>query len=552
MAAAAIPVLPGYRGADQDDDALAAEAGRLGLPLIVKPSAGGGGKGMRVVRQQGELLAALAGARREAAGAFGDAHLVLERYLEHPRHVEVQVFCDAHGGAVHLLERDCSVQRRHQKVLEEAPAPGLPGSLRARMGEVAVRAARAIGYVGAGTVEFLLDAAGGTTVTDDTSFYFMEMNTRLQVEHPVTEMILGLDLVEWQLRVAAGEPLPCTQTDIAPSGHAIEARIYAEDPGNDFLPSTGRIRALHEPDARPWLRIDSGVKAGDLIGVHYDPMLAKLVVHGADRRHAVEHLRQALAGYDLVGPATNVGFLERVAVHPAFTAGSVDTGFIARHAEELLAGEPAEERALILAAVLAMLQENTGAGGEPAGAPGTPWVRLEDWRLNASPWREIVLTTEAGDVPVRVAREADAFAVTLGEERHLVRARPGPHGRLGAEMHGQRVTLRWLRDGSTLRLHGAGLRCVVGVRDSDHRTRLAQAEGGHLTAPMPGKVVRVLVTQGERVRAGQALVVIEAMKMEHTVASATAGTVVRIDYEEGDQVEEGVELVVVEAPAASE
>ena len=549
MAGAGIPVLPGYREAAQDDDALAAGAAAVGYPVIVKPSAGGGGKGMRVVRKAGALGAALESARREATGAFGDPHLVIERFLERPRHVEVQVFCDTQGNAVHLLERDCSVQRRHQKVVEEAPAPGLPQSLRERMGAAAVEAARTIGYVGAGTVEFLLDAPPRMPIGADTPFYFMEMNTRLQVEHPVTEMILGLDLVEWQLRIAAGQPLPLAQGAIASRGHAVEVRVYAEDPGNAFLPSTGRIDAFDLPAAQPWLRVDSGVAAGDTVGIHYDPMLAKIVAHGERREQAIERLLAALARTDVVGPTTNLTYLERIVAHPAFRAGEVDTGFVERHGEALLDAGEAAPRAVPLAAIAAALAEDAERQREGS----SPWVRLADWRLNEPRSRDVEV--EIGDERrrARLSRPGGAFEVESDGERWQARMRLEPNREaraascvLTGELDGERVSLRVRAGRGALRLHGAGLRVTVRVRDPDRREHAADAESGHLASPMPGKVVKILAAPGDEVSAGQALVVVEAMKMEHTVSAPRAGRVLSVACREGDQVDEGVELVTLE------
>ncbi|HSK40851.1 MAG TPA: acetyl-CoA carboxylase biotin carboxylase subunit, partial [Arenibaculum sp.] len=341
MEPAGVPLVPGYHGAGQDPELLRREAEAIGFPLLIKASAGGGGKGMRVVAAAGEFDAQLAGARREAASAFGDERVLLEKYLTRPRHVEIQVFADRHGNCVYLFERDCSIQRRHQKVVEEAPAPALPPGTRQRMGEAAVAAARAIGYVGAGTVEFLLD--------EDGAFYFMEMNTRLQVEHPVTEMITGQDLVEWQFRVAAGEPLPVGQDDLAISGHAIEVRVYAEDPARDFLPQTGRLDHLAFPEPGPHVRIDAGVRAGDRISIHYDPMIAKLIVWDHDRPAAVRRLRAALGATQIAGLNANVGFLSAIAAHPAFLAADLDTRFIERHHADLLPAQaPADATTLAL------------------------------------------------------------------------------------------------------------------------------------------------------------------------------------------------------------
>ncbi len=355
MAQAGVPLVPGYHGEDQDPARLAAAADAIGYPVIIKASAGGGGKGMRVVERPADFAAALAAARREASSAFGDDRMLVEKYLERPRHIEIQVFGDRHGNLVHLFERDCSIQRRHQKIVEEAPAPGLTGAGRTAMAEAAVAAARAIGYQNAGTVEF---------IAEDDRFYFMEMNTRLQVEHPVTEMITGQDLVEWQLKVAAGEPLPCRQEELGVDGHAIEVRIYAEDPERDFLPATGILRHLATPPESPHVRIESGVRQGDEVGIHYDPMLAKLIVWDRDRAGALRRLRTALAGYEVVGLATNLELLAAIAAHPAFAAGALDTGFIERHRAELLPPPtPAPDRVLAIAALSELLRIQAGGQG---------------------------------------------------------------------------------------------------------------------------------------------------------------------------------------------
>ncbi|MDX1576797.1 MAG: acetyl-CoA carboxylase biotin carboxylase subunit, partial [Kiloniellales bacterium] len=376
MERAGVPVLPGYNGRAQSTKALERAAAKLGYPLLIKPSAGGGGKGMRRVDRAADLGPALDGARREAAAAFGDARVILERFLARPRHIEVQIFADQRGRALHLFERDCSIQRRHQKVIEEAPAPGLSAKLRAAMGRAAVAAARAIGYVGAGTVEFLVDGK---------SFYFMEMNTRLQVEHPVTEMITGHDLVEWQLRVAAGEALPCGQGDLAITGHAIEARLYAEDPARDFLPAPGRLERLRFPKEGRHLRIDSGVREGDEISHYYDPMIAKLIVAGKDRPAAVARLTRALAATEISGVATNLAFLERIAAHADYRAGRIDTVFVERHGESLLPADGlVSDEALALAslAVLLRREAEARAAARASDDPYSPWQETDGWRLN--------------------------------------------------------------------------------------------------------------------------------------------------------------------------
>ncbi|MDX1606051.1 MAG: biotin carboxylase N-terminal domain-containing protein, partial [Candidatus Competibacterales bacterium] len=377
MEKAGVPLVPGYHGTDQDPDRLAAEAERIGYPMLLKASAGGGGKGMRIVERPEVFAEALAAARREAAAAFGDERMLVEKYLLRPRHIEVQVFADGHGNALHLFERDCSIQRRHQKIVEEAPAPGLDAARRAAMGDAAIAAARAVDYQGAGTVEFIAEADGG--------FYFMEMNTRLQVEHPVTEMITGQDLVEWQLRVAAGEPLPLDQARLAPNGHALEVRLYAEDPARDFLPATGTLVHLRFPEPGGPVRIDTGVRPGDRIDIHYDPLLAKLIVHDRDRAAALRRLRTALAACGVVGVTSNLAFLQAIADHPAFADDLPDTGFVERHLEALLpAPQPAPDTVLALAALGELLHIDAAAQAAAAHDPDpwSPWHATDGWRLN--------------------------------------------------------------------------------------------------------------------------------------------------------------------------
>ncbi|MBZ9568591.1 acetyl/propionyl/methylcrotonyl-CoA carboxylase subunit alpha [Modicisalibacter tunisiensis] len=544
METAGVPLVPGYHGDDQDDDHLRAEAERIGYPVLLKASAGGGGKGMRVVESSGDFQAALDGCRRESKAAFGDDRMLIEKYLTRPRHVEVQVFCDSQGDGVYLFERDCSVQRRHQKVLEEAPAPGMTEPLRREMGEAAVRAAREIGYVGAGTVEFLLDADG--------RFYFMEMNTRLQVEHPVTEMITGEDLVEWQLAVAAGLPLPRAQDELAISGHAFEARLYAEDPAQDFLPATGTLErfgldltgAALDADR---VRLDSGVDAGDAVSMHYDPMLAKLIVHGDDRDQALATLNRALAALDVVGVTTNRAFLQRLAGHPAFQRAELDTRFIEHHHDDLFAVRSPDAATYAQVA----LQALDHLQGEASDAP---WARRDGWRLNAPRQVRIALTdpahaADAGDsaavVTVRAERpnagddwhlsvngerfqghlqrlEGDAVAITLDgyRRRYLARherAADGDRLILG-DAHGE-VRLAWRR--------------LDGVDHGHHEVDAT------LAAPMHGTVVALLVEPGQRVDKGTPLMVMEAMKMEHTLSAPADGHVESFHFQGGDTVGQG-------------
>jgi 3-methylcrotonyl-CoA carboxylase alpha subunit len=535
-----VPLVPGYHGAGQEAAMLEREAARIGFPVLIKASAGGGGKGMRIVEREEDFAAALASAQREAASSFGDDRVLVEKYLTRPRHIEIQLFADNHGNAVYLHERDCSIQRRHQKVLEEAPAPDMTSARRREMGEAAVAVARAVGYRGAGTVEFIADASG---------FYFMEMNTRLQVEHPVTEMITGQDLVEWQLRVASGEALPLAQDEIPLRGHAMEVRLYAEDPEKDFLPATGRLHHLRFPETSATVRIDAGVEEGDAIGIHYDPMIAKLIVWAEDRSACARRLAIALAGIEVAGLATNAAFLKRLAEHPAFVAGEVDTGFLARHGEALVPAEtPASDRVLALASLahLGRLAAQRAAEAQATADRFSPWSDTRGWRLNADglirlPWRD-------GEREVEVAVHAASGGYSLdlrgGSVAAAIRSNDG--SRLSATLDGVTLaaSVAFIGDEITVfDTEGArSLRLVDPVAASGP----AQAAGGRLTAPMPGRLVQVLVAAGDTVEAGQPLVVLEAMKMEHTVKAPRAGTVASVAYATGDQVEEGASLVELE------
>ena len=503
---AGVPVIPGY-GGDQDDEALARAARDMGFPLLIKPVAGGGGKGMRLVEAADDFSDALDGARREAQSSFGDDRLLLEKFLERPRHTEVQVFGDGQGNLVHLFERDCSIQRRHQKIIEEAPAPGLTESTRKALTDAACAAARAVDYRGAGTVEFLLDGDG--------AFYFLEMNTRLQVEHPVTEMITGIDLVEWQLRIAAGEALPMTQNHIAAQGHAIEARLCAEDPARGFLPSTGTVYRFYAGTAAD-TRLETGLREGDGVSPHYDPMIAKLVVHGADRAQAVARMGRALAEVQIAGVASNTDFLAAIIGHDDFARGGLDTGFIGRALDTLVtAPAPAPDQALALAARTCMESR--------ASAP--PWGRVDGWRLNL-PARHDVMFIDDG-----VERR-----VSLFEDHVEVDGKAAGPASGDAAVHHDEVTV--FLDGATYRLK---------VKDPLATVAAAASLGGRLTAPMPGRVVAVSVAAGSEVTHGETLMVIEAMKMEHGVTAPSDGVVESVRYTIGDNVDEGAELIVFKA-----
>ncbi|MBJ7415046.1 MAG: acetyl/propionyl/methylcrotonyl-CoA carboxylase subunit alpha [Niveispirillum sp.] len=535
MEKAGVPLVPGYHGEDQDDALLAAEATRIGFPVLIKASAGGGGKGMKVAGSAEEFPAALASAKREAKASFGDDRVLIEKYLARPRHVEIQVFADSHGNCVYLFERDCSIQRRHQKVVEEAPAPGMDPAIRARMGEAAVAAAKAIGYVGAGTVEFLLDTDG--------SFYFMEMNTRLQVEHPVTEKITGQDLVEWQLRVAAGEPLPLTQDQLTINGHAIEVRLYAEDPAKGFLPQTGTLAHLRFPEQGDHVRVDTGVRSGDAISIFYDPMIAKLIVWDKDRDSAVRRLEKALAETEVAGLNANVPFLSAVAGHPGFLAADLDTRFIERYEADLLPTATAPDAATLALFSLGLTLSRRSGGSDP-------WDAVGGFLLNL-PATERVEWQEAGEDgaahKVDITWTRGGFTVAAAGESLPVSGSLSADGTLTATLGGTRVTARWVRWGDHVTLFHAGTTRTLSLVDPHAGAHADHGGHGRLTAPMPGKVIAILVEEGTSVAKGQPVIVLEAMKMEHTLKAPADGKVTHLRYQVGDQVSEGVELVGFEA-----
>jgi len=554
MARAGVPVVPGYHDDDQDPALLAREAARIGFPVLIKATAGGGGKGMKVAASAAEFASALASAQREAKASFGDDRMLVERYLRAPRHIEIQVFADTHGNVVHLFERDCSVQRRHQKVLEEAPAPGMDAERRRAMGDAATAAAKAIGYVGAGTVEFIAEQDG--------TFYFMEMNTRLQVEHPVTEMITGLDLVEWQLRVAAGEPLPAAQSALAIHGHAIEARIYAEDPDRGFLPSIGRISHWRMPVAGNGVRVDTGFREGDDVSPFYDPLLAKVIAWGEDRARARAALLRALDQCEVTGVTTNVAFLERVVAHHAFASGRLDTGLIDTHRDALLApASAAPDRAWIAAALSEYQAIECAARASSAGAadPYSPWHAADAWWNGTATHRIAITLADASGQRTVSVKPNDDGSVTLGGdvEARTVRA-DTRDGRLfvaaqrgGAPDVEASFAASVVRDGNVLHVFSPAARARLSRVDPLAHADDEAGHPGHLAAPMSGTVVAVMVKPGDSVEKGAPLVVLEAMKMEHTIAAPAAGVVVAVNYGVGDRVAEGADLVDVEDPAAA-
>ena len=541
MDQAGVPLVPGYHGANQDAALLQAEADRIGYPVLIKASAGGGGKGMRAVEQSTDFAEALASCKREATNSFGDDAVLIEKYVQRPRHIEIQVFADSHGRCVYLHERDCSVQRRHQKVLEEAPAPGMSEHLRKRMGEAAVAAAQAVGYVGAGTVEFIVEQTAYDQ-PESMRFYFMEMNTRLQVEHPVTEAIAGLDLVEWQLRVASGEPLPLGQEQIPMRGHAIEARICAETPDKQFLPATGTLQVYGKPACTSFelgtVRIDDGVREGDAISPFYDSMVAKLIVHGDTREQALARLDQALSELHIVGLSTNVQFLRHVLATESFAQAKLDTALIPREAAQLFHQDKVGAPLAVAAVVAHVLQAEQALAGED------PFSARDGWRSHGVAQRRFVFEYGEQTLRAQLSYQRDGSVhLALGDA--LAQA-------LRFEPRGEDLLVSWGAPAVRTRLYWQGEQAHIFTPHGATRMALidplAQAgqgsqEGGRLTAPMPGKIIGFLVKAGQKVSKGQALAVMEAMKMEHTIAAPADGEVGELMYAPGDQVAEGAELL---------
>ncbi|MBK6615360.1 acetyl/propionyl/methylcrotonyl-CoA carboxylase subunit alpha [Ottowia sp.] len=541
MEAAGVPLVPGYHGQDQDPALLQREAGRIGYPVLIKASAGGGGKGMRAVDKAEDFAAALASCQREAAGSFGNEAVLVEKYVQRPRHIEIQVFGDRHGHVVYLFERDCSVQRRHQKVLEEAPAPGMTEALRRQMGEAAVAAARAVGYVGAGTVEFIVEQPGGYERPEDMKFYFMEMNTRLQVEHPVTEAITGLDLVEWQLRVASGEPLPLAQDQLRLHGHAIEARLCAENPDNDFLPATGQLAVYRKPSASGFevadVRIDDGVREGDAISPFYDSMIAKLIVRGRTRAEALGRLDAALALVRIVGVQTNVQFLRRVLATPSFSGARLDTALIQREQGRLFGQDPLGlDMAVAAAAAHIMLAER-------AAETPDPFSRTDGFRSHGVASRRIDFDHQGQPVVAKLRYLPGGLHLQVGDEPAAPLSFTPQDERIDVRYAGRRQVVQVFRRGAALHIFGTDGATAITELDPLASAGEGAGEGGRLTAPMPGKVVSFAVKVGEQVRKGQPLAVMEAMKMEHTIAAPRDGVVGELLFAPGDQVAEGDELL---------
>uniref|UniRef100_UPI00358DFC84 methylcrotonoyl-CoA carboxylase subunit alpha, mitochondrial isoform X2 n=1 Tax=Myxine glutinosa TaxID=7769 RepID=UPI00358DFC84 len=546
MAAAGVPVIGGYHGDDQSDDRLRAEASLIGYPVMIKAVRGGGGKGMRIAKSEETFAEQLASARREAQKSFNDDVVLLEKFVTDPRHVEVQVFADTHGNTVYLFERDCSVQRRHQKIIEEAPAPGITPNVRRRLGEAAVKAAKAVGYVGAGTVEFIMDSKQ--------DFYFMEMNTRLQVEHPVTEMITGTDLVEWQLRAAAGEPLPMTQEEITLKGHAFEARIYAEDPQNDFMPGAGPLLHLSTPPVNSHIRIETGVRQGDEVSVHYDPMIAKLVVWGDDRETALQRLCATLWDYNVVGLSTNVKFLLSLASHPAFRAGHVHTSFIPQHHKDLFSAPCDSPAIAVCQAALTILlgeQWHTRDLSRLSHDYVSPFDCGSGRRLNSKQTRRIALQDGDTRVVVNVTYNSDgSYIMEMGEQMLCVCGKllvDGNDTFLQCTVEDFTSQLRVVMADNAVHLFTSDGMFTFGIPLPDHMTKsIGTAASGGAVAPMAGTVEKVYVNTGDSVRGGDPLMVMIAMKMEHTIRAGKAGVVKKILYTEGSQVQRHATLVLFE------
>ena len=538
MEAAGVPVIPGYHGEDQDDDALLVHARRIGFPVLVKAVAGGGGKGMRRADAAAEFSDALEGARREARSSFGNDRVLVERCVTKPRHIEIQVFADAHGNAVHLFERDCSLQRRHQKVVEESPAPGMAPEMRRAMGAAAVAAARSIGYRGAGTIEFIADTSEGLR---EDRFWFMEMNTRLQVEHPVTEMVTGTDLVEWQLRVAAGEPLPAEQSGLSLQGHAVEARVYAEDPVHGFLPATGALTHVEAPKESAHLRIDCGVRQGDSITPHYDPMIAKVVAHGDDRGTALERLADALRTFEIAGVTTNMAFLSRLVADTQFRSGAVDTELVDRGLDTLLARDPVPDAVLAAAAMHA-----AGAFARPVAGDrwNDPWSTLIGWRLWGTTEQHVHLEIDGDAVKASVMYLDDGTCrVDSGGASLAVKPARRDGDRIVLELADRIVPVRIVRDGAAVHLIHDGRTYTVALPHHAADVDDTASTLDHVTAPLPGRVAKTAVHSGDTVERGQMLVVLEAMKMELVVEAPRDAVVDDVAVSEGDQVVEGAVLV---------
>jgi 3-methylcrotonyl-CoA carboxylase alpha subunit len=538
MEKAKVPVVPGYHGDEQEPNFLATEAKRIGYPVLIKAIAGGGGKGMRLVEKQNDFLSQLEAAKREAKNSFGDDTVLIERYVQGPHHIEFQVFGDSHGNVVHLFERECSIQRRHQKVLEETPSPFLDEALRKKMGDAAVAAAKAINYSNAGTIEFI--------VGEDREFFFMEMNTRLQVEHPITEMTTGLDLVEWQLRVASGEPLPLRQEEITRSGHAIEVRICAENPANQFLPEVGPLHRFAYPTGLEGIRVDTGVVEGDEISIYYDSMIAKLIAYGVHRQHAQQKLVAALAQTAVIGVKTNIDFLAKVAREPDFSLGKVDTHFIAQHSASLLSTpKKAPHRALIFAAVSRVRANEVIARDRllASNDPYSPWGIANGWRLNGAGAQALLFADPLSNLTreIRVRRSVNGYAIEIDERSYAVSTQEENGKELKLTIDGNVSSALVLRHKDHYLADMNGERYEFIAMQPFAFEHAEESTSGRLTALMPGRIVKVMVSTGDIVANGQPLLIMEAMKMEHTIHSPREGKIEKVFYKVDD-------IVAADAP----
>ncbi len=553
MTKAEVPLVPGYHGSNQNEDFLLKQATDMGYPVLLKAIAGGGGKGMRIVENAEEFPALLTACKREAASSFGNDEVLIEKYLVNPRHVEIQVFADSHGNCVHLFERDCSVQRRHQKVIEEAPAPSIPDNVREQLGAVAIQSAQAIGYVGAGTVEFLYSA--------NDEFFFMEMNTRLQVEHPVTEMITSQDLVEWQLKVAAGEELPLKQDELSVNGHAFEVRIYAEDPNQDFLPATGIVKHLRFPISSTHVRIDSGITEGDNIGIHYDPLIAKLIVWDEDRNSALARLETAIEQCQIAGVTTNLSFLAAIATNKSFKKLDLNTSFIEREQSALFPASIAIDSESVAMAAIFMIQKRKHLSEQISNFsndPFSPWNQINGWRLNKDnfhPLEFIQKMTNQQQSNVTESELKHQLTVHFRQQGYLVEhhlddklvqlsvsAEVTEDGEVNAVIDGHRISCQIVEVNQQLLVYSQG-NCFYLSLANNHQDEDEISSDGNLTAPMPGTIISIEVEAGKKVAAGTKLLVLEAMKMEHAIIAPSAGVVDEIFFAVGDQVSEGSQLL---------
>lgn len=538
MQKAGIPLIEGYHAADQALTTLRKAAAKIGYPVLLKAASGGGGKGMRIVEADNDFTSAYTSAKREAGSSFGDDTLLIEKYLQHPRHVEIQIFADKQGNCISLFERDCSIQRRHQKIIEEAPAPKINAEISQAMSKAAIKAAQAIKYVGAGTIEFLLD--------EDNAFYFMEMNTRLQVEHPVTEMITGLDLVEWQLRIAMGEPLPLQQDQIKCNGHSFEARIYAEDPNNNFLPVTGKIHYLRIPQENQHVRIDSGVQENSQISIYYDPLIAKLIVWDKSRDQALQQLKNALAQIHVVGVTTNIEFLQAIIENSHFAAAQLETGFISRYHDELFhISTGLLQYTLALGCLFLLLKQQQQAKhfAKNSADPFSPWFSLENWRANLPTEQLLSFRINQQEITIRSYYNGDHYLLEFPQGKQRISGQLLNKHDLIAISNDQEIHASVVNYQNHLHLFYNGKHEQLELYNPAHFEHAAEEIGGHLNAPMPGTVVAIMIKPGTVVDRSTGLLVIEAMKMEHTIYAPARGTVTAIHYQVGDKVDEGAELL---------